>query len=162
MTRRYPNLRKKQEERDSKIVSKIITAWDVEQDSDKVLDIFIRENKNLSDERYWETLRTVWIVCGSIYNIPKFRELFNSKRSMRFYFSTPEEAKELREMPDNIKVYRACDSEEDGGISWTTSLEYANQYKETFNRKMIATKLISKKEVFAFINRNKEYEILVL
>ena len=37
MTRRYPDLRKKVLERDAKVANKLIVAWDIERDSDKVL-----------------------------------------------------------------------------------------------------------------------------
>ena len=162
MTRRYPNLRQKQLQRDSKISQKIAKAWDEEQNPKKVLDIFVKESKNLSNERYWETLRSVWVVCGKLETIPIFRKLFTSNRPKRYYFSSPEESKILAEMPDKIEVYRACDDEEDGGLSWTTSWDYVLQYRDTFSKKIILTKTIDKSKVFAFINRNKESEILIL
>ena len=61
MTRRYPNLPNKVLKRDSGIARKIITAWDLEKDAEKVLSIYLKECKNLSDERYWELSRTVWL-----------------------------------------------------------------------------------------------------
>ena len=63
MTRRYPKLKRKILERDSKIAKKIIKTWDNDHNSKEVLRIYTVENKNLSNERYWELLRTVWIVC---------------------------------------------------------------------------------------------------
>ena len=54
MTRRYPKLRKKVLLRDSKIVMKLTRAWDLENDKEKVLAIYLKEKDNLSHERYWE------------------------------------------------------------------------------------------------------------
>lgn len=161
MTRRYPNLRQKVLLRDSKIVQKMISAWDEKHDEQLLLNTYLNECKNLSDERYWELLRTVWILCGKLENIEIFKLLFQSKRPQRHYFSTPEEAKELREMPDSFTIYRACDEDNDGGISWTTSLHYAVKYKQMFDKKRILEATIEKSKVFAYINRNAEFEVIV-
>lgn len=162
MSRRYPNLREKVLKRDSKISLKIIKAWDVEKNEQKVLDIFLKEKEGLSPERYWETLRSVWVICGSIKTAPIFRKLMLSNKRSAHYFSTPEEAKKLRELVEPITVYRATNDMEDGGISWTLSHEYARQYKELFNKSMIITKNVYKTSIFALIERNLEEEIIIL
>jgi len=161
MTRRYPALSQKVLVRDGVIAKKIIQAWDVEHDADKVLSIFIKEKNNFSDERYWEMLRTVWIVSGGLKNVDIFRQLFLSKRKERFYFTTPEDAKKLRELPDVFNVYRAG-SDNDGGISWTLSKEYAETYQKQYAKEKIMMQTILKKVVFAYIQRNKEDEIIIL
>ena len=161
MTRRYPDLSKKVLRRDAEITKKIITAWDVEKSTEKVLSIYLKEKNNLSDERYWELLRTVWIIAGSINNADVFRKLMQSGRKERYYFSTPEDAKKLREMPEQFEVYRAG-TDTDNGISWTTSKEYAEHYKLAFGKEKILTRKINKKEVFAYIQRNLEFEIIIL
>jgi hypothetical protein len=162
MTRRYPNLKRKVLERDSKISAKIIKAWDIEHDSQKVLDIFIKENKNLSDERYWELLRTVWIVCGKLENVDLFRQLMKSTRKERYYFSTSEEQERLRRLPGVFTIYRATNNKNDGGISWTLSEEYAHTYSQLFAKNTILKREVLKSEIFAFIERNKESEIIIL
>ena len=162
MTRRYPKLRKKVLQRDSKIVMKLMRAWDVEQDENKVLSIYLKEKDSLSHERYWELMRTVWVVCGSVDRAELFRHLMQSWRPQKHYFSTPEEATRLRQMPDNIVVYRATNDENDLGLSWTISEQYAQEYKEMYQKKMIIEKTISKSDVFAFIERNNEHELILL
>lgn len=162
MTRRYPKLVQKVLLRDAKIVAKIIRAWDIEHNSDKVFEIFLKEKNNLSDERYWELLRTVWILCGKIGNIDLFRELMQSTRKERYYFSTPEESKKLKDLPAAFDVYRATNNNNDGGLSWTLSKKYAKQYYEMFNKCMIITKTVTKEKVFAYIERNNESEIIIL
>ena len=161
MTRRYPALRKKVLERDGKIAQRLIRAWDYEKNANKVLDIFLKEKNNLSNERYWELLRTVWILCGKRENVDLFRGLMTSSRDNRYYFSTPEEAKRLREMPDEVTVFRAENLGENGGISYTLSLEYAQWYQNAFKKDGITVRKVSKKEIFAFIERNKEEEIII-
>ncbi len=161
MTRRYPNLPNKVLKRDSEIVRKIITAWDLENDADKVLSIYIKESKNLSDERYWELLRTVWVICGSVENADLFRKLMQSNRKQKYYFSTPEEAKFLRELPEQVEVFRATNIN-DNGLSWTLSKEYAEWYKTAYQKDKVISQVINKKQIFAYIERNLESEVIVL
>lgn len=162
MTRRYPKLKQKVLIRDSKISEKIIHAWDIEHDSVKVLKIFLKEKNNLSDERYWEILRSVWIMCGTTENSNMFRELIKSNRKERYYFSTPEEQKKLRELPESFEVYRATNSKYDNGLSWTLSKEYVKRYSDMFAKNFIINKIINKNEIFAYIERNNESEIIII
>lgn len=162
MTRRYPNLPNKVLKRDSEIVRKIITAWDVENNADKVLSIFLKENKNLSNEKYWELLRTVWIICGSVENADLFRKLMRSSRKEKYYFSTPEEAKFLRELPEQFEIFRATNNIKDNGLSWTLSKDYAEWYKTAYQKDKVTSQVISKKQIFAYIERNLESEVVVL
>lgn len=162
MTRRYPNLKRKVLLRDSKIAEKIIHAWDINHSQTEVLGIFIKENKNLSDERYWELLRSVWIICGSIEYNDLFRKLLSSSRKEKYYFSTPEEHKKLTELPNQIEIYRATNNVHDNGLSWTISKSYAEQYKTDYNKLFILNKSINKNQIFAYINRNLEEEIIIL
>lgn len=161
MTRRFPNLPQKILRRDSEIVKKIMLAWDVEHDRNKVFDIYLKEHKNLSDERYWELMRTVWVICGGLDNVETFKKLMKSSRKQKHYFSTPEESKKLRELPEKFIVYRAANEENDSGISYTLSEEYAFYYQKLYYKKHIFSKMIDKKEVFALIDRNLESEIVL-
>jgi hypothetical protein len=161
MTRRYPNLSGKVLRRDSEIVKKIIAVQD-SHNGDLVFEIYMKEQKNLSDERYWELLRTVWILSGNMERVQLFRKLMQSTRKQRFYFSTPEEAKFLRELPSELSVHRATNDSADGGLSWTLSHEYAVKYQQMFQKKIIISRLIDKSTVFAYIERNNESEILIL
>jgi hypothetical protein len=161
MTRRYPKLCHKILRRDAKISAKLISAWDIEKNSEKVLSIYLKEKDNLSDERYWELLRTVWILSGKLSNVNIFRSLMLSERKEKYYFSTPEDAKRLKEMPEQFEVYRAG-SDNDYGISWTISKEYAEWYLNTYQKDRVLTRTVNRKDVFAFIQRNLEFEIIIL
>jgi hypothetical protein len=161
ITRRYPDLKRKVLLRDSEISQRLTKAWDIENNGDKVLEIFLKEAKNLSDERYWELLRTVWIICGGVSRLNIFMSLFSSKRKQRYYFSTPEEQRRLRELPERFEVYRATNTG-DEGISWTLSMDYAEQFKKEFDKETIITRIVKRQEVFALIERNMEEEIIIL
>lgn len=161
MTRRYPNLSHKVLRRDAKVSVKLIAAWDVEKNAEKVLSIYLKEKDNLSNERYWELLRTVWILAGSTANVGIFRKLMMSERKERYYFSTPEDAKKLREMSECFIVFRAG-NDADAGISWTTKWDYAEWYMKAYGKEKILRKIVNRKDVFAYIQRNLEFEIIIL
>ncbi len=162
MTRRYPKLKEKQHLRDGKIAKHIVHYWDHEGDTNKVFQYFVDKRHLLSDYRYWEILRTVWIVCGSIEKADTFRLLMTNKRKHKYYFSTPEESELLASLPETLTIYRATNNMNDKGLSWTLDETYAEKYKEMFNKSMIIRKEINKSDVFAYINRNNEFEIILL
>lgn len=162
MTRRMPHLPRKALLRDSRIAQRLIQAWDVHHSGARVLEIFLKEQDNLSDERYWEMLRTAWVVAGSVERAPVFRELFTSRRPCRHWFSTPEDAAVLRSLPDHIEVHRATNDPLDGGLSWSISRAYVEEYREIFGKAIIISRTINKADVFAYIARNRESEIILL
>ena len=71
-TRRIPSLSRKQLIRDARIVERIVKAYDEEGDLVKTKEIFFKNAKFLSNPRYWEVMRTVWIVAGSTESAPEF------------------------------------------------------------------------------------------
>lgn len=156
------SLPRKKQVRDGEIAKKLIHAWDTKGDKELLLNVFIKEKDLLSDERYWELLRSTWIICGNIKNIPTFRKMFESKRPKRNWFSTPEEIARLNSLPEIFTVYRAQNGEEINGISFTLSLAVAQTYKFKFDKDRIITKEIKRSDVFAFIERNGEEEVLIL
>lgn len=167
MTRRYPKLAGKVLRRDAKIVGNLIYMWDQKTDAnldnvrEAIFQYFLKEMKNISDERYWELLRTIWILTGTIERLPKFRELFTSKRKERYYFSTPEEAKRLREMEFPVRVFRAANKAGDG-VSWTLDLQYAQKYQSDYKKEFIFHRDVERHEIFALVERGGEEEIIIL
>lgn len=161
MTRRYPNLKPKQLLRDSKIAKKIINAGDTEKDEQKLVDIFLKEKELLSHPRYWEILRSVWVVSGSTENAPIFSKLMQSNRPYRNYFMSPEDEHFFNNLPEKFTVYRACNIP-DNGISWTLNKKYAESFKHQSFKETILERIVSKSDCFAYINRNDEQEILIL
>ena len=162
MTRRYPDLPRKQLERDSKIAVKIIRAYNAERTMQKVLDLWRKYHLMLSNPRYWELLKTVWIAVGHTAVAGEFRRYMRSCRPCRNYFMTPEEHETLRRMAFPMKVYRACTDENDGGISWTTNIEVAIEFASRLDNPKILSRSVERGEVFAYINRRGEDEIIIL
>ena len=97
-TRRIPALKPKQLARDSKIAAQIIRASEGGTDAnaeEKVLDIFMRKAHLLSNPRYWELMRTVWVAAGTTETAEVFRRMMRSTRPCRSWFMTPEDAEAL-------------------------------------------------------------------
>lgn len=173
-TRRIPSfLTEKQKQRDAKIVKKIIVAFDMEGDKEKVRDIFFSKCTLLSDPVYWEVLRSVWVVSGTTENAPSFIPYFKSNRRARSYFMTPEDAEYLESLTFPITLWRAYkdenkdedenenNKEEDTGISWTNDYEWCKTYAKDRQRK-IKEAQFSREQIFAYISRRGESEFIVL
>ena len=159
-TRRIPALPEKQLVRDAKIVGQIIRAYE-QGDNQAVLDIFRRKACLLSNPRYWEVMRTVWVAVGSTETVPLFRTLMQSSRPCRSWFMTPEDAAALEAMPFPLTVWRAYDGDPDPGISWTLDREWCEGYAKAKNRR-VKQMQVSRDQVFAYVSRRGEEEVIIL
>lgn len=163
-SRRIPSLPEKQLARDSKIIMQIIRAGEGGTDcnaEEKILDIFLRKARLLSNPRYWEVMRTVWVAAGSTDTAQMFRRMMKSTRPCKSWFMTPEDDKELNSMQFPLTVWRAYDKEPDPGISWTTDKDWCEGYAESKGR-MIKERQVMREEIFAYISRRGESEIIIL
>ena len=168
-TRRIPTgLSDKQMARDSKIAMQIIRAAEGGTDGgaeQRVLDLFFRKAKLLSNPRYWELMRTVWIAAGSTETAQQFRTLMKSDRPCRSWFMTPEDAEALDKMEFPITVWRAYDAIRypmiDPGISWTLDREWCEGYAKSKGR-IVKQREVYRNEIFAYVTRRSEEEIIIL
>ena len=146
--------------RDAKIVGQIIRAYEAG-DNEAVLDIFRRKARLLSNPRYWEVMRTVWVAVGSTETAPLFRTLMLSSRPCRSWFMTPEDAAALEAMPFPLTVWRAYDADPDPGISWTLDEQWCRGYAKSKGRR-VKQMQVSRDQVFAYVSRRGEEEVIVL
>ena len=161
-TRRVPTfLTKRQKERDSKIAKQIAYAYDVEENPDKVKEIFFTKSHLLSDPLFWEILRSVWVVCGTTENAKEFRPFFLSKRRAKSWFMTLEDKAFLDSLEFPITLHRAYSKEPDDGISWTNNLDWCMKYAKDRGRK-IKTRTFEREDLYAYISRRGESEFIVL
>ena len=160
-TRRIPSLPKKQLERDAKIARQLVRIWDEEHDYNGLLEFWFKKCRLLSNPRYWETLRTVWVAAGSTDTAERFRPYFQSTRPCRGWFMTPEDAAELEKMQFPMKLWRAYDRTPDPGISWTSDYEWCCKYAEGMGRQ-VKERIVERDEVFAYISRRHESEFIIL
>ncbi len=167
-TRRIPALPQKQLARDSKIASQIIRAAEGGTDNNaeqKVMEVFLTKARLLSNPRYWELMRTVWVAAGSTETAPIFRRLMKSSRPCRSWFMTPEDAADLDAMTFPLTVWRAYDTcydaDNDPGISWTIDRGWCEAYAAAHNR-IIRERKVNREDVFAYVTRRGESEIIIL
>lgn len=160
-TRRIPALPKKQLARDARIAKQIVLAYDLYKDTERVKDLFFKNARLLSNPRYWELMRTVWVTAGSTDNAHEFIPYMKSKRPCKGWFMTPEDATALDAMQFPITVYRAYDREPDPGISWSTDRVFVENYAKAKGRK-IKSRQVERNEIFAYISRRLENEIIIL
>lgn len=158
-TRRIPSLPEKQLARDSKIAMQLVRAQ--EQGADAMIDVFTKKAKLMSNPRYWEFMRTVWVAAGSTETAPMFRRLMKSSRPCKSWFMTPEDAADLDKMQFPLTVWRAYDSEPDPGISWTIDREWCEGYAKSKGRK-VKERQVMREEIFAYVTRRGESEIILL
>lgn len=164
-TRRIPALPDKQLARDEKIMLQIVRAYEAG-DNHQVLDIFFRKAKLLSNPRYWEVMRTVWVAAGSTYTSHIFRTFMKSSRPCRSWFMTPEDAAALDAMQFPLTVWRAYDADlydddEDPGISWTIDEQWCREYAQQKGRQ-VKSRQVERKDIFAYVSRRGEEEIIIL
>ena len=170
-TRRIPTgLSDKQMARDSKIAMQLVRIQQEGGDraAEKMLDLFFRKAKLLSNPRYWELMRTVWVAAGSTETAPLFRMMMKSHRPCcRLWFMTPEDAKALDTMQFPVTVWRAYDPKYDGadvgdpGISWTLDYNWCLDYAEKRGL-IIKKRQVYRSDIFAYITRRGEEEIIIL
>ena len=107
-TRRIPTgFTQKQLDRDAQIILQIVRAYDEggPRAAERVLDIFLRKAKLLTNPRYWEVMRTVWVAAGSTETADTFRTLMRSARPCRSWFMTPEDAQAIDAMQFPLTVW---------------------------------------------------------
>lgn len=161
-TRRIPTfLTKKQLERDAKIARQIAFAHDVEHDNEKMVAIYLKKCQLLSNPRYWEVMRTVWVAAGNGGNVATFRRLMSSSRPCKAWFMTAEDKESLDKMTFPITLYRAYENDDDKGISWSSNEEWVRAYAALGGAK-VKKQAFDKDDVFAYISRRGEDEFIIL
>ena len=106
-------------------------------------------------------MRTVWVAVGSTETAPLFRTLMQSSRPCRSWFMTPEDAAALEAMPFPLTVWRAYDADPDPGISWTLDEQWCRGYAKAKGRR-VKQMQVSRDQVFAYVSRRGEEEVIVL
>lgn len=182
-TRRIPTgFTQKQLDRDAKIIGQIVRAYDEggKGAAEKVLGIFLRKAKLLTNPCYWEVMRTVWVAAGSTETADIFRTMMKSARPCRSWFMTPEDAQALDTMPFPLIVWRAFDMKyiddlpddtfpgeivdlpnTDPGISWTIDKEWCIGYARSKGR-VVRERQVYRGDIFAYVTRRGESEMIIL
>jgi len=132
------------------------------------IDAFEDVMDEMTDQEYWSRLSDIWVDSENIGAQPsRWRELLLSDRGSRESFMNENERAELAKLPQKFTVYRGYseNDQEEFGMSWSTDAEVAEWFARRFARddeKIIMESLeISKDEVFAYVTRRGEDEIIL-
>ena len=176
-TRRIPTgLSDLQMERDAKIAMQLVR---IQQEgrhdaAERMIDLFRSKVRLLSNPRYWELMRTVWVAAGSTETAPVFRTL------MRSASPSPEDAADLDRMDYPLTVWRAFDMkyiddlppttspgdivalpDTDPGISWTIDRDWCLGYARAKGR-VVKERKVQRRDIFAYVTRRGESEMIIL
>lgn len=111
-------------------------------------------------------------ISGRIIINGEVKENFDFKvRPCKGWFMTMEDAETLEKMEFPLTVYRAYDpyydtpegleNGGDPGISWTTDKEWCEEYAKGRGR-IVKSRTVERKDVFAYVSRRGEEEIMIL
>lgn len=168
-TRRIPTgLSDKQMARAEKLCKQLVN---IENDgkgakAQRIIIMFYNHARLLSNPHYWEIMRTVWVATGSTETSNMFRKMMKSSRPCKSWFMTPEDAMALESMQFPLTVYRAYDAERypddtDPGISWTLDEQWCREYAKAKGR-VVKSRQVERSDIFAYISRRGEEEIIIL
>ena len=117
----------------------------------------------LTDYAYWFFLSTCWVSYSGWYELENWKRLFSSGRPKREKsIMKPSEIKKLKQLPFEIKCYRAHREGEKDWISYTTDVNVAVKMALSRGVHEIKEYRIKKNNVLAYFTRRGESEIILL
>jgi len=127
---------------------------------------FIDQYKEkIQDYIYWPLLKDAWLSCEYPYQTKHiWSRLFHVKSDYNRLFMNSEDRKIFANLPDKVKVHRGYKTKEyKEGFSYSLSYEVAAFFADRFGvRGYVDTKVVDKKEIFAYTNERSEQEIIIL
>lgn len=138
----------------------MITQWEFNQLERQGIPYFKQLAERLDDNDYWAILRALWIEKG-VCNDSWAELFFNSGRGREHKVMKSSDRQALKKLPKKVTIYRVCTEKADEDKwNWTTSREFAERYL-TRHGEYIAEKTIDKKDIFAFFNSRREFEVIL-
>lgn len=137
----------------------------------KLIPLFKKFQKTFTDSEYWENLGYVYVMQDfEKIDYSMLKKLFSSKRTKRAHLMSQEEQDFLKSLPDEIVIFRGGDVMElkkGFGISWSLNKQVAEKFAknkriQTGQEMTVHEKVISKKDVIAYLNSRCEEEIIYL
>jgi hypothetical protein len=154
-------------------IEKIIYGIGV--DSYNRFGVFLKHCKNFDDCEYWYGLSLAYQCSDNLFQYEGLvRAAFESKRDCRDYLMNKSKKLFLKNLPDEIMIYRAMTIKESKsrrfGVSWTLSKEVAEFFRDKYTRnhatrnepKIIIEKVVSKENIVAYFYEREEQEIIYL
>ena len=131
--------------------------------------------KELKGKYYWYALRRAYDGSDNLFeHKAQMRLLFSKEEEGREHLMSLKERRFLENLPDEITIYRGMTKKEfrskKFGVSWTLKESVADFFAYKYWRnvstnhleKCVHSVTINKKDVLAFFDERKEYEIIYL
>jgi hypothetical protein len=136
---------------------------------------FVRLIPKLKGKSYWYALRNSYDSSDNLFEYAGFvKNCFLKNEPQREFLMLPDEIEYLKNLPEQIKIYRGMTENElkgkNFGCSWTLKKEIADFFANTYQRntatknlkKVVHEITIDKNEVIAFFNSRNEFEIIYI
>lgn len=125
---------------------------------------FAKHCDELTNYGYWFLLSTLWVWGGDVdINLSLWRELLSSNRpDKEISLMKPDELKQLKRLPNKIRVYRASQNDHADGIAYTTDFKIATEFALMNHSEFILTGRVKKPDVTALFLRQVESELIIL
>lgn len=140
-----------------------------------IFQAFLAISRILKERLYWKALRIAYDCSDNLYHYRyDVKKSFKSDEPFRDYMMSKRERDYLHNLPEEITIYRGMTRKEfaskEFGISWSIKKEIAEFFAFTYGRnfstkhlkKTVHQMTINKKDVIAFLNERKEFEISYL
>ena len=144
-------------------------------DSWNRFETFLSLIPRLKGENYWYALRIAYERSDNLYHMRGLvKAAFLRTEPGRDALMNSEEREYLKNLPDNITIYRGMTETElqqkDFGISWTLKHEVAEFFAQKYwrnistnhHKKTVHKLTIDKGEVITFLNDRDEFEIIYI
>ena len=119
---------------------------------------------DMEPPNYSATLAAVWADTEFPFDhTSDWLDLFTDPKFIEMYAMTETDFEALRNMPDNLVIYRGCSKDKQEGMAWTTEKETAQWFAARWglgdNR--VYTTTVPRRDVFMFCDSRGESEIVV-
>lgn len=131
------------------------------------MNAFIEIKSKLNDKEYWEMALSVWTNSENIWqNKKEWKKLLtdNQRYSTKHLFMSDDDREEFNKLPENILVYRGYkNGVNEKGYSYTLSQDVAERFSKAHKQNgKVTSKVVNKREVFAYTNERNEQEVIII
>ncbi|RYZ92819.1 MAG: hypothetical protein EOP06_03070 [Proteobacteria bacterium] len=133
------------------------------------VEAFSRIHRYLEDEEYWKILASIYMASENLWQNKRAWKMFlSSERPGREHFMTEAERKFLAELPESFTIYRGyMKGLNKSGFSYSLSENTAIWFSKRYlglelDSSQVHKRTIKKKNVFAYLSRADESEIIVI
>lgn len=144
---------------DAEVIAKVTKHWE----TGKAIRCFNNEHRRLSDYAYWYLLSTLWVSYSGWSELELWKRLFGSERPLReTSIMKPSELRAWRELPDQIRTFRAHRPDEKDWIAYTTDPIKCGCFALARGVNSISEYEIAKADALCLFLRRGESEIILI